>query len=515
MMRERKRDFQVREVTLGGEVLRLSGPLWNKRHAAETEATAGDRTDLHLHFRLYQEGVGTQEALGVIARCLKRKLHTFCVAGIKDRRSISIQRVSVRGVRRSALRRAVLDPLWCQRIRFSDLEYNPHPLRLGELGGNHFDLALRGVPREFAETSAGMAVVQRAMEALQHRGFLNYFGLQRFGTQVISPHTVGAALVSGNYSRALELILGDAVVDLLAVSGSARRAAAREALRKLPSRMFVERELLRSIANDLSPETAMRRLPWLMIFRYLAAAQSIVFNRVLSQRIRRYGREPVAEDLRLSSDADGAPLAVASVGSFDFPTMDNGTDGGSLLQHVVLPLPGRAVSYPAHLVDEYSEASEEMLGLPLAAFSDCRPMALDGAYRPVVAVPKNFTWRIVSADEVGFLGNRLLQSDVDRLYAAERELPPLGDARRRRPDVSADDIAEEPESTRVPVGAVTDDTAALVLSCTLPSSAYVTMAVRELTRGGVVVRETAEHQYPTAKRQNPPRRNAASANGDA
>eukprot|EP00434_Breviolum_minutum_P045073 symbB.v1.2.040336.t1/scaffold7155.1/size12999/1 len=40
------------------------------------------------------------------------------------------------------------------------------------------------------------------------QGFLNYFGLQRFGTREVKTHKVGAALVAGQWEKAVHLILG-------------------------------------------------------------------------------------------------------------------------------------------------------------------------------------------------------------------------------------------------------------------------------------------------------------------
>ena len=74
----------------------------------------------------------------------------------------------------SAQMRAELDaadPAWDNRIRFSDLEYKSTQVQLGDLAGNHFTIALRGIPCAKAD------VVALRLQALRHRGFLNYFGL--------------------------------------------------------------------------------------------------------------------------------------------------------------------------------------------------------------------------------------------------------------------------------------------------------------------------------------------------
>ncbi|CAD7970196.1 unnamed protein product [Amoebophrya sp. A120] len=47
-----------------------------------------------------------------------------------------------------------------------------------------------------------------SFQNLSTNGFLNYFGLQRFGTGTVRTHTIGAFLLSGEYEKAMMLLLG-------------------------------------------------------------------------------------------------------------------------------------------------------------------------------------------------------------------------------------------------------------------------------------------------------------------
>ena len=49
--------------------------------------------------------------------------------------------------------------------------------------------------------------VEKILQSLKNTGFVNYFGMQRFGTQSVSSHTIGLALLKGDWSRAVDLIL--------------------------------------------------------------------------------------------------------------------------------------------------------------------------------------------------------------------------------------------------------------------------------------------------------------------
>ena len=45
------------------------------------------------------------------------------------------------------------------------------------------------------------------MESLRERGFINYFGMQRFGTGTIMTHEVGRAILKLDFEEACDLIL--------------------------------------------------------------------------------------------------------------------------------------------------------------------------------------------------------------------------------------------------------------------------------------------------------------------
>lgn len=46
-----------------------------------------------------------------------------------------------------------------------------------------------------------------SLESLRSNGFINYFGMQRFGTSAIMTHEVGREILKRNYEEAVNLIL--------------------------------------------------------------------------------------------------------------------------------------------------------------------------------------------------------------------------------------------------------------------------------------------------------------------
>lgn len=73
-------------------------------------------------------------------------------------------------------------------IRINDFSLHGKEIALGQLYGNRFSVAIR-----FVQTNA--EIVQERIQALRQHGFINFYGMQRFGTADIQTHEVGRALL--------------------------------------------------------------------------------------------------------------------------------------------------------------------------------------------------------------------------------------------------------------------------------------------------------------------------------
>lgn len=68
--------------------------------------------------------------------------------------------------------------------------------------GNQFEIVLRDVVPDNCE------LVKSALEAVKRDGFINYFGMQRFGNCVTVPtHRLGAAILKSEFLEFMRLIL--------------------------------------------------------------------------------------------------------------------------------------------------------------------------------------------------------------------------------------------------------------------------------------------------------------------
>lgn len=331
---------------------------------------AGRGRDRYCRFVLYKENKDLFSTIALIARLVRAPRSVFAFTGTKDRRAITTQLVTARGV--SADRLRALNARLVG-VRLDQFTYVPTELRLGAHSGNRFCIAIRDVQ------GASDAQIAGAIAALAERGFINYFGAQRFGTSSVPTHHVGRAILRGDWLEAADLVLrprtseraddAQAARRMYAQTGVARRDAVRELLKRFPARMEVERLLLlgmlRACPADGSGCTtqqqaaaAFRALPIHLRLLYLHAYQAYVWNHAASERICRYGLRVVEGDLvcaplasvddhgvagGVDDDGNGpsrgrVPVEIVSAAAIDRYSIFD----------VVLPLFGTESVYPTH-----------------------------------------------------------------------------------------------------------------------------------------------------------------------
>ncbi|KAG1347731.1 putative tRNA pseudouridine13 synthase [Cocos nucifera] len=142
-----------------------------------------------LRFHLYKENKDTQEALGVIGKMLGVQVTVF---------------------KQHAKRLAALNSRLFG-IKVGDFCYVREGLVLGQLFGNRFTITLRGVVADSEDS------IKEAADGLGRNGFINYYGLQRFGSGSVPTQLIGAALLRGEWKSAANLILDPREGDILKI----------------------------------------------------------------------------------------------------------------------------------------------------------------------------------------------------------------------------------------------------------------------------------------------------------
>jgi len=230
-------------------------------------------------------------------------------AGTKDKRAVTTQLISIDGV----------DPEDLPDLDGVDLAVvgrAGRPVLFGDLLGNAFEVVVRdpdgpdrveGITAELADFAGredGTVAVP------------NYFGQQRFGSRRPVTHEVGLAIARGDWKAAVLAYVGNPSEREPADTREARAFVDEThdwagALERMPATLGFERAMLHRLAEGADgPEDyreALEAVPTNLQQLFVNAAQSYVFNLILSERLERGlpFHEPVPGDV-VCFAADGA-----------------------------------------------------------------------------------------------------------------------------------------------------------------------------------------------------------------
>lgn len=173
-------DFRVTEITEDEKLVTLDN--W-KNTESIVEGVP------FTTFTLTKRNRSTHEVLEMLAECSGIERSHFSAHGLKDRRAVTAQKVSVEG---SMFSQSIADKMmrhhkWDHAVRIGDFQPSDTHCRVGELYGNRFSLCLRDLQNE--------ENIPHAVSNIQANGYINYFGHQRFGTGSKSSHHFGRELL--------------------------------------------------------------------------------------------------------------------------------------------------------------------------------------------------------------------------------------------------------------------------------------------------------------------------------
>lgn len=260
----------------------------------------------HVYFRIEKRDLSTSEAIRHLAHRLGRLEKDFGYAGLKDRKGITRQMVSLGGIEVGD----VLD-LEFKNIRILSAQRHLNKLRLGHLRGNNFRIRIRGVSADADE------LAKPILERIEGLGLPNYFGPQRFGNRGDS-HWIGRAFLLKDSRRAVRRILGHPCEteynpDVVAARYLFLQFRWREALERFPGSFREERKLLIYLLRVGEKYKGAAKLIHHGVMRlYFSAFQSYLFNTVLDERMSSAGGDPgriLAGDVACRHD-NGANFAV-------------------------------------------------------------------------------------------------------------------------------------------------------------------------------------------------------------
>ncbi|MBY8999515.1 MAG: tRNA pseudouridine(13) synthase TruD [Candidatus Heimdallarchaeota archaeon] len=253
----------------------------------EEEFELPGKPGLFLHLVLIKKDIDTSDALDWIAKLWKLDRNDISIAGSKDKKALTAQRVCIWGLR-ERFDRGELERIDLPTIKTLSLNLKLKGIRLGDLWGNAFDISIREISKSLEETRDQ---IEKLFEEVKELGGVqNGFGIQRFGELRPITHHVGKKLVQGDFKQALRLYLGKVFEGESEEIQRARKSFwenenCNEALELFPSFLSIERKILRLLLkNRMNYKQVFFALPQQFRKLFVHAYQAQLFNKYLTIR---------------------------------------------------------------------------------------------------------------------------------------------------------------------------------------------------------------------------------------
>ncbi|EUC29838.1 hypothetical protein COCCADRAFT_105469 [Bipolaris zeicola 26-R-13] len=493
----------------------------------------------YLHFNLYKENKDTMEVVGFLGSKLNCGAKGFGFAGTKDRRACTVQRVCVK--RQTAQRIQSFNKVLFNAA-VGDFQHSHHDIKLGDLMGNEFTITLRdchfqseeGLDFEQRQKLAN-DVVRKAITDFSEKGFINYYGLQRFGSFAASTDAIGRKMLQDDLKGAVEDLLAYSDVALAAADGTStdptiqvsqddrNRAKAlhiwkttsngSEALNLLPRKFTAERNIIQHLSSRNSKtgrhdrktdwQGALMTIPRTLRLMYVHAYQSLVWNAVAGKRWATYGSQVVEGDLVLvhehrdkevnpiaqqqqpdtTLDQDGETIinpagtenALAPESNFERArplSAAEAASGAYTIYDIVLPQPGFDVEYPPNAIGAFYKTF-----MASEQGGGLDPHNMRRSWREVSLSGGYRKFLARPLREVGYEVHGYARVEEQFVRTDLDVLRDAGDVNTGQKDVVVEEEGEEKEEK---------DKIAVVIKLQLGSSQYATMALRELMKAGGV-----------------------------
>ena len=447
-----------------------------------------------LNFVLYKENIDTGTAAKDVTRFARlNPKRGISYAGMKDKRGVTTQFCSAFRVEKEQLlainkRDSVGGGNSSTKgsciIRVGNLTYSNEEVKLGALAGNRFDIVLRNIDtgdNDDQETIRRKLKV--AGEGFKQSGFINYFGMQRFGKSV-DTHEVGLQILKGNWEGAIDIIMrekadGDSPRVLEARRAWAKRfdgvnvkedeekakeveaKYARQVEKQCSRFMMCEKSIVSCLSRKPRDyKRAFKSISKNMRSMFLHAYQSFLWNKVASFRIKTGGSTEVREgDLVLLEDKSSGDTSCRTSGlkGKRVKVVDelDIKEGKFTIEDVVLPLVGSRIDYPTGPSGTFLIELMEEDGISKDAFGQIgdKEISLCGDYRKLMCKPADVTFVVKEYDDPL---QPLINTDLMNLSGTSIE------------------SEEAKKDENILFG--------MVIGFTLPPSAYATIALRELTK---------------------------------
>eukprot|EP01038_Epipyxis_sp_PR26KG_P013200 gene13200-17688_t len=474
----------------------------NKRSSNKWSENLGN----YLEFTLLKENVDTMTAISTISKVMRLKPGSIAYNGTKDKRGVTTQKCTIYRRKPSDFTRINnynAPPI----MRVGDFRYVHNPCKLGGLNGNRFELILRSIKND------DTVIIHEVCQSIAENGFINYFGLQRFGKGGSKSHEIGCNIYKSDWRACVDMLFTPREGDKDEIEQAKKLYIVkdyRNAIPLLPNQMNNEKIVLQKLLQN--PNDYMNAYQAMSKNTRLICAhsyQSCLWNKAVSKRIELYGLSCVIGDLVVMNasetlnkfndnlDDDASVNDIKNSGEESNIQEDNNkidsiesikdlihiiTEDDILhnrytIHDIVLPLPGSESIFPQNDIGQYLKQLLQNDGLSFDIFSNCHPTyRMKGSYRKIIQHPIDFTYNIINYDHP--------QQEI--------ALTELHNFRKS----NTNNISKEYKISSVDVNLKQSDVhetkpifTSLQLKFTLPQGTYATMLLRELTK------ESTESQF--------------------
>lgn len=399
----------------------------------------------YVRFILHKINIDTIQAIDRVCNMLRVPTTRAGFAGTKDKRAVTSQWVTMYQQTPDRILQ-IATVLRDQGIVLGHPHLVHDGLSLGHLKGNRFHVVFR-------DMDVGKELeIEQSILALKETGFINYFGMQRFGSGCVSTHELGRELLRGGSIAFVQMLLAPREYDFpnegvknarLLLQGGSRDYLTIQKM--IPRFMSAERDVLyaMNLLGDDNLDLVVNKISRTLRMMYVHAYQSYLWNSATTARLGNAGLRsgPIIGDLVMVSDSELGMVPYVLTEA-DLPRY--------AITDVVLPLLCDTSVMPQNFVAEiYSRmlADDRMTMAHLS--SQDRNLGLSPSYRALVVKPTILEWEIMRYSDPEIA---LIRSDVDVL----------------------NNVVLEDQSGGSNLGAK--------IKFDLPSSSYATMLFREMTK---------------------------------
>ena len=356
-------DFLVKEITSSGIVLE-PGRKYLPEDLGEKPAEEGEFTT----FVLEKKNWDTINAILSIAKKVGRGRKSISYAGVKDKRSISVQLACVYGVPPSSI----------NSVNIKDISINgawkSSGISLGSNLGNRFSIAIKNT-RDTASISSVIS---------ESNGFFpNYFDRQRFGYR-LNNFRIGMHILRNEMEEAVLAFLTESANETDPESREARARLARdqdfqEALEYFPKHLRLERTMIAYLARYRNFPNAIRSMQRGISIMFIHSVEDAIFNAVLEHRL---SEGNLSTGINCGKNFYGFP-DISSISTAD--TLAFQTDS--------------LVGYETkdEHISEYSKEIMEKLGITKESFKikSLPELSMKGAYRAILSPFRDFSYLVL------------------------------------------------------------------------------------------------------------------------